>query len=93
MMQDLQKTKNRREFLKDGLRTALFGGLAFTGLFLGWRGHSRSGRESSCLVNLPCRGCSKLLDCPEPRAVNARQKPHDSRLQSSKIKRGARDDR
>ena len=92
-MQDLLKTKNRREFLKDGLRTALFGGLAFTGLFLGWRGQSRSERESSCLVNLPCRGCSKLPDCQEPRAANARQKPHDSPLPSLKIKRGARGDK
>jgi len=77
-MQDFQKIKNRREFIRDGLRTALFGGLALTGLFLGWRGHSRPGRESSCLVNLPCRGCSKLPDCQEPRAIDAREKPHDS---------------
>ena len=78
MMQDLQKTKSRREFLKDGLRTALFGSLAFTGLFLGWRGYSRPGRESSCLVNFPCRDCSKLPDCQEPRAINARVEPRDS---------------
>ncbi len=93
MMQDLQKTKSRREFMRDGLRTVLFASLAFTGLFLGWRGHSRSGRESSCLVDLPCRGCLKLPDCQEPRAINDRQKPHDSRFQSSKMKRRARDDR
>ena len=38
MMQEFEKAKNRREFLRDGLRTVLFGGLAFTGLFLGSRG-------------------------------------------------------
>ncbi len=93
MMQDFQNTKNRREFLRDGLRTVLFGSLAFIGLFLGWRGYSRSGLESSCLVDLPCRGCSKLPDCQEPRAIDARQKPDDSRLHSLKMKKRARDDR
>jgi hypothetical protein len=93
MMQDLKITKSRREFLRDGLRTVLFSGLAFTGLFLGWRGYSRSGRESSCLVRLPCRGCSKLPDCQVPRAIDTRQKAPDSRLQSSKMERGVRDGR
>lgn len=92
-MKDFQKTKSRREFLKDGLRAALFGCFAFTGLLLGWKGYSRSGRELSCLVNLPCRDCSKLSDCRESKAINARQKPYDSQLQSSKIKRGVLDDR
>ena len=79
MMKDFQKTKNRREFLRDGLRAVLFGGLAFTGLFLGWKGHSLSGIEPSCLVRLPCQGCSKLPDCQVPRAVDIRQNPPDSR--------------
>ncbi len=87
MMKDFQKTKNRREFLRDGLRAVLFGGLAFTGLFLGWKGHSLSGIEPSCLVRLPCQGCSKLPDCQVPRAIDTRQKPRDSRLQSLKMKR------
>jgi hypothetical protein len=95
MMEDFKITKSRREFLRDGLRTVLFGGLAFTGLFLlGWRGHSNSGKESSCLVRLPCRGCSKLPDCQVPRAIDARQKtPSPSRLQSSKMNREVRDGR
>jgi hypothetical protein len=93
MMEDFKSIRNRREFLKDGLRTVLFGGLAFTGLFLGWKGHSSSGKESSCLVRLPCRGCSKLPDCQAPRAIDARQKPHDSRLQSLNEKRRVRDGR
>lgn len=93
MMQDFKKTKNRREFLRDGLRAALFGGLAFTGLFLGWKGHSLSGMESSCLLRLPCRGCSKLPACQVPRAIDTRQNPPDSRLQSLKMKRRVRDGR
>jgi len=90
MKQGFKKTKNRREFLRDGLRTILFGGLAFTGLFLGGKGYFRQGNESSCLVLLPCRGCSKLPDCQEPRAIDTRQKPPDSRLQPLKMKRGVR---
>ena len=93
MMKDFRKTKNRREFLRDGLRAVLFGGLAFTGLFLGWKGHSLSGTESSCLVRLSCRGCSKLPDCQVPRAIDTRRKPLDSRLQSLKMKRRVRDGR
>lgn len=92
-MQDLYKTKNRREFLKGGLRAVLFGCFAFTGLFLGWRRYSCSGRGLSGLANLPCRGCSKLPECREPRAINARQKPNDSRLSSSRMKRGILNDR
>ena len=93
MKQDFQITKNRREFLRDGLRTVLFGGLVFTGLFLGWKGYSRQGKESSCLVLLPCRDCSKLPGCQEPRAIDTRQNPPDSRLQSLKLKRRVRDGR
>jgi hypothetical protein len=85
MIQSQQTTKNRREFIKDGLRAVLFGGLAFTGLFLGWRGYSLSDKESPCLIDLPCRSCSKLPGCQEPRAIDARQKPDDSRFQSSKM--------
>jgi len=66
MMEDFKSIRNRREFLKDGLRTVLFGGLAFTGLFLGWRGYSRSGKESSCLVRLPCVQNFLTARRPEP---------------------------
>ena len=81
-MQDLQKKGNRREFIRDGLRAALLSGLAFTGLFLGWRGYSGSAKESSCIVDLPCRGCSKLPGCQELKAFDARQRSSDSRVQS-----------
>ncbi len=93
MVKDFQKTKNRREFLRDGLRAASLGGLAFIGLFLGWKGYSLSEMESSCLVRLPCRDCSKLPDCQVPRAIDTRQNPPDSRLQSLKMKGRVRDGR
>lgn len=93
MRQILQIKRNRREFLKDGLRAALFGGLVFTGLSLGWRGYSRADGESSCLIDLPCRSCSKLPGCQKPRAIDARQKPHDSRFQSPKMNKGVWDGR
>ncbi len=93
MVKDFQRTKNRREFLRDGLRAVSIGCLAFTGLFLGWKGHSLSGMEPSCLVRLPCQGCSKLPDCQVPRAIDTRQKPPDPRLQSLKMKRRVRDGR
>jgi hypothetical protein len=93
MKQSLDITKNRREFLKDGLRAVLFGGLALSGLFLGWRGYSGADKESSCLIDLPCRSCSKLSGCQEPRAINARQEPDDSRFQSTKMNKGIRNDR
>lgn len=73
-MQETQKMKKRREFLKDGLRASLLGGLALVGLSLGWRGISRSGQESSCSIDLPCRICSQLPGCRKPEAVDTKQK-------------------
>lgn len=78
MTQKNQKIKSRREFLKDGFRTALFGGLTFTGLFLWWRGHSRPEDELSFLPNIPCNDCVILRVCPDPRAISAREKQRDS---------------
>ena len=63
-MKEAHKTKSRRQFIEDGLRTIMLGGLAFVGLSLGWRGISHSGEESSCAVDLPCRICSKLPGKP-----------------------------
>jgi hypothetical protein len=73
-MQETQKMKKRREFLKDVLRASLLSGLAFTGLSLGWRGVSRSGQESSCSIDLPCRICSQLPGCRKPEAMDTKQK-------------------
>ena len=66
--------KTRREFLKDGLRTSLLSGLAFAGVSLGSRGISRSGKRSSCSIDLPCRICSRLPGCRKPEALDTKQK-------------------
>lgn len=68
MIQDGKKTKTRREFLKDGMRAALLGGFAFTGIFLGWKGMKNAGKDPGCPVDLPCQSCRKLRDCREPKA-------------------------
>jgi len=88
MIQNVQKIKTRRDFLRDGMRTVLLSGIGFMGLFLGWKGYSNSGKESSCLVNLPCRGCSRLSGCREPKALDVKQKERDYRLQSSRMNSG-----
>lgn len=88
MIQDAQKTKTRRDFLKDGFRTVLLSGIGFMGLFLGWKGFSNSGKESSCLVDLPCRRCSRLSGCQYPRALDMKQKERDSRHRSSRMNSG-----
>jgi hypothetical protein len=73
------------------MRTILLSGLGFMGVFLGWKGFSTSGKESSCFVDLPCQGCSRLSGCQYPRALDVRQKERDSRLQSSKMNNGEKD--
>jgi hypothetical protein len=73
-MQEKQKKKNRREFMKHGLRTVVLSSLAFTGLSLGWRRASSPGKETSCPIELPCRICPQLPGCRKPEAVNTKQK-------------------
>jgi hypothetical protein len=86
-MSDLKRTKNRREFLKDGLRAAVLGGIVFTGLFLGWKGNSSSEEESSCLIDLPCRNCLKLTGCKESRAAKTRKELQNSKMRPEKTNR------
>ncbi|MEE8604924.1 MAG: hypothetical protein V3S65_06090 [Candidatus Aminicenantaceae bacterium] len=88
-MKEAHKIKSRREFMKDGLRTVVLSGLAFAGLSLGWRRASSSGKDSSCIVDLPCRICSQLPGCRKPEAITTKQKSKDSRSQFSPQKRGA----
>jgi hypothetical protein len=78
-MQETKKMKNRREFIKDGLRTVVLGGLAFAGLSLGRRKVSSSGDETSCTLDLPCSICSKLPGCREPEAMDTKQISRESR--------------
>jgi hypothetical protein len=78
-MLDHNKVKSRRDFIKDGIRASLLGGLVFSGLFLGWRGRVNSGTDTSCSIDLPCRNCSKISRCQESRAREERNKMSESR--------------
>ncbi len=78
-MMDQTKVKNRRDFIKDGMRAVLLGGFVFTGLFLGWRGRANSGTDISCFIDLPCRSCSIIKRCPESLAFQERKKRSESR--------------
>ncbi|NOR54321.1 MAG: hypothetical protein GQ536_09570 [Candidatus Aminicenantes bacterium] len=88
MMQDLQKTGSRREFLKDGIRTVLVGGFVFGSGMLGWRKISNAGQTSS-LVNLPCRDCSILPVCFLPKAIDFKREKRRSPQNSFLMKKGA----
>lgn len=78
-MKEEQNTKDRRKFIKDGLRTVVLSGLAFTSLSLGRRGQQRSGYEESCPIDLPCKICSRLPGCRKPGAVREKLKLEESR--------------
>ena len=58
----------RREFLKNSLRTVLFGGFVLTGLHLATRSGSEAG-GSACPVSEACGRCSRLPKCGDLRAV------------------------
>ena len=73
-MINLHKPKNRREFLKDGLRAGVAGSIVFMGLFLGWRKKPENSGGTLCIDNLPCRDCSKMKKCTEPKALKQKQK-------------------
>ena len=72
-MKEANKTGSRREFIEGALRTVALSGLAFTGLSLGWRGISRSGQDSSCPIDLPCRICSRLPGCRQAKAKETKR--------------------
>ena len=78
-MPDQTKVKSRRDFIKDGMRAALLGGIVFSGLFLGWRGRANSGTDTSCSIDLPCRNCSKISRCQESLALQERKSMSESR--------------
>jgi hypothetical protein len=88
VVQETEKKKNRREFIKDGLRTFVLSGLAFVGLSVGWKKASSSKNEMSCAMDLPCRICSRLPGCRKPEAKETRQMSWDSRQKPSIQKRG-----
>lgn len=73
-MDEFQKTTTRRDFLKDGLRAVLFGGIIFTSTFLGLRKYRDKNSSATCPVRLPCDSCWKLKYCEEPKAKDFQRK-------------------
>jgi hypothetical protein len=65
--------RDRREFLRTGLRAAALAGLAFAGVFLGWKSSSRPDDDFTCRGARPCGECPELTRCPEPAADAARR--------------------
>ncbi len=92
MIHDLQKMESRREFLKDGIRTVLFGGFVFASGMLGWRKISNADQTSS-LVNLPCGDCSILPVCFLPKATDFKREKHRSSQNSFLKKKRADSDK
>ena len=78
-MPDQTKVKSRRDFIKDGMRAALLGGIVFSGLFLGWRGRANSGTDTKCSIDLSCRNCSKISRCQKSHALQERKSMSESR--------------
>lgn len=78
-MPDQTKDKSRRDFIKDGMRAVLLGGIVFSGLFLGWRGRANSGTNTTCSIDLPCRSCSIIKRCPESQAFQERKNRSENR--------------
>jgi hypothetical protein len=71
MLPNLPNEVSRREFLKNGARTILFGGFVFMSVLLGKRKFSGSD-QTSCQIELPCRNCSRIPGCENPKAVEFR---------------------
>ena len=80
-MPDQTKDKTRRDFIKDGMRAGLLGGIVFSGLFLGWRGRANSGTNNdvTCSIDLLCRSCLKIRRCKESSATQERKTRSESR--------------
>ncbi len=67
----------RRQFLRDGLRFAVLGGLAaITGKLVARQGVRPAGQV--CISAGICRGCEAFDDCGLPQALSARQAPGHS---------------
>ncbi len=62
---------NRRNFLRDGLRVALLGGVAVVAGTLARRNSQRPGQ--TCTGTGLCRGCAVVEDCGLPSALSFRQ--------------------
>ena len=62
----------RRQFLRDGLRLAILGGLAAVGGKLAGRQAARPAGQV-CISAGICRGCAVFEDCGLPGALSAKQ--------------------
>jgi len=88
MSHNYLKTKTRREFLKDGLRTVLFGGFIFTSVVLGSKKYRDKDSASTCPVNLPCNNCSKLKNCEKPKAMHLKQEQNALKHELPSMQKG-----
>ena len=73
MNPEMDQLRNRREFLRTVLRAAALAGLAFAGVFLGWKSSTGTGEDASCGGMERCGECPKLARCKAPEAVEARR--------------------
>ena len=73
---------SRRQFLRDGLRLAMLGGLAAVGGTLAGR---QAGQPAGqvCISAGICRGCAIFEDCGLPRALSAKEARSNSRMRPS----------
>ena len=74
--------RDRRSFLRDGIRMLVLGGMAVTGIVLGSRRRSE-GSLSACPAGRACRNCSRLPGCRDPQAdrfrkVGSPDRPRDA---------------
>ena len=74
MNRQKQKKKDRRDFLKSGLRIGVLGLFGFTGFVFIRRDSSNSW---PCQIKLPCDGCRILRKCDEPAAINFKKKKNN----------------
>ena len=63
---------SRRQFLRDGLRFAILGGLAAVSGKLAGRESARPAGQV-CISAGICRGCAAFEDCGLPRALSAKE--------------------
>ena len=66
-----QKNRDRRDFLKSGLRIGVLGLFGFTGAVLIRR--DSSGESWPCQIKLPCDDCRIIGKCEKPAAINFRK--------------------
>jgi hypothetical protein len=63
---------SRRQFLRDGLRLTILGGLAAIGGKLAGRASARAAGQV-CISAGICRGCAVFEDCGLPSALSAKE--------------------